>query len=496
MKIIQLPFAPLLLISAIPYLQYYGVYSIYEAHRAALFFAIATFCIMAFLTKVLNSWQKSGVIVIILSSIILITYREVTYPIIIFLFLVLSTILERRFAYTKIIVFSNVLSLVFLIGTLYPLFSNIYASRHFVKTTTKPLELIDLASTPSIMHIALDGYGSSEVLSNIYKHNNVGFQSALEELGFQVMPKVITPYNQTLFVMSSIMSGGYINTPSGTDNVEAYRLDLGHTATKGPVQQIFRNEGYNFSYSKSGYAYLDYDAAELVTPSPIGLTGFEANLLSSFPELSAKNHNQILKAALSSEIFSMLRPPFFYYQHLMAPHPPFTLTAKGLERPTQSVFLFDGSHVIKRSPERRDRYIKGYKEKAEFVEDALLKQMKSIPKNDPIIVIIHGDHGPGAHFDQESSANSCTAERMTTFFAIYSNVPVVREAFAKHKNTEFNLVNIYRIIFSSLSKHDFAPLQSKATFLRWSDPSDAVKISKGSFLDSCLTKYPPLELTP
>mgnify|MGYP000299188905 CR=1 FL=1 len=479
------PFGPILLVACVPYTQYYGVYAISEAHRAALIIAITLFGVMGIFCKFLNSWSTIGTVGVIISVYAMKLYDGPIYPAIIIAAFLLFSLLDRKISFGKTILLANILGPVFAVLSLYPIMTDVYAPRHVLKTTSAPIETTEIAQTPSIVHIVLDGYGSSDVLSDVYRHDNKDFISALENRDFQVLPRVTSPFNQTLFVMSSIMSGGYISIPENTDNVRSYRYDLGHTAVNGTVHNLLRTAGYNFAYTKSGYAYLDFEKAELITPSEFGVTGLEAELLRFKPELAAKVHNQILRSALSSKNFENLQPPFFYYQHLLAPHPPFTLTKNGLPRPSKSIHLSDGSHFVRGSEERRASYINGYQEKINFVEKALLEQLKAVPSDLPIIIIIHGDHGPGANFDQESTTNSCIPERMTTFFAIYSNVPEIREAFSKHNNSDFNLVNIYRVIVSAISNQKLDPLPSKAKFLRWSTPSDAVTISKDMLSNEC-----------
>jgi hypothetical protein len=66
---------------------------------------------------------------------------------------------------------------------------------------------------PHIVHIVLDGYSRADVLQNTYGFDNGPFLSALRQRGFHIADQATTPFNQTLFVMSSIFSLGAVTDP-------------------------------------------------------------------------------------------------------------------------------------------------------------------------------------------------------------------------------------------------------------------------------------------
>lgn len=126
-----------------------------------------------------------------------------------------------------------------------------------------------------------------------------------------------------------------------------------------------------------------------------------------------------------------------------------------------------------------------------IAKNTILDQLANIPKNIPIIVIIHGDHGPGAYFDHAHAEKTCMKDRMTTLFAIYSNVPEIQAAFAKNKGPSFNLVNIYRLIFSSISDASIAPLASESKFLQWFSPPTVTEVSADMLSKDCNSNGSP-----
>ena len=75
--------------------------------------------------------------------------------------------------------------------------------------------------------------------------------------------------------------------------------------------------------------------------------------------------NRLLRDALGPDNYQSLTLPTFLYQHILAPHPPFSIGADGNFRETPMDTLSDGSHAIMDSPDLRAEYIRGYSEKAE-----------------------------------------------------------------------------------------------------------------------------------
>ena len=484
-RFLLLPIGPTLLLACIPYMRFSGVHPIEEAHRAAFIILGLTVFLFWATSKLIKQNTIPAMVIVILSAYGLKLFNGPIYPSILIVSLFVFWLLDRKIPFKKMVILSNILGIFLFPTFVYSLFKNVYANDGVVKTSSASLKKISLKQQPSIIHIVLDGYGSSEILKNLYGHDNQSFRDELTRRGFQVFSDATAPFNQTLFTMASVMSGGYIALSNEADDPQNYRYRLGETITNGPVHQILRSNGYNYTYTKSGYAYVDFDNATELKPNGQLLTGLEARLLRYRTDLIANIHNEQLMSALKPENIQNLAPPFYYYQHLLAPHPPFTISRDGTSIETPAVYLSDGSHYIKGSKEKQKNYIKGYREKALYVEQALLTQLIQIPNDQPLVILIHGDHGPGAHMHQESSSLSCLPERMTTFFAVYTNVESIKSGFAKYEDTEFNIVNIYREIFSAISEQTFPPLPSESRFIEWSAPSQATEITQDMLNSGC-----------
>jgi hypothetical protein len=485
------PVGPLVLIALVPYFawqQHGGAYALWDAHRAAGLLVIGLLILMFVLRRLMGSWQQAGVAATIIPALLLV---EKSYKIAIGALLaivVLTVFVEwkqsgRVAAFKKATLVINVFSIAMLarIGPIV----NIMTEKHkVVLTQTSPIGPVAFTQRPSIVHIVMDAYGSPATLKGEFGHDSAPFEAALRKRGFVVFDHVVSPFNQTLFVISSIMSGAEVRLAGEGVGASVYRRDLGYTARNGAVPQALRAAGYTFATARSGYGFLDFDGID-VAPHLFTPTNLEAGLLSPASELPAAwVRNTMLKSALAPGTLAEVPQPYFYFQHLLAPHPPFTINSDGSRRQAMSTEIIDGSHFVMGSDERRAEYIAGYRSKAAFVEAAILKQFDALPPG-PKVVIIHGDHGPGALLDTESAAASCLSERMTTFAAVYSNVPEVRAAFASQTVQPFYLVNIYRILFSALSSKPYDLLPANPQFLKWSSLNQSTPLSLDQISQPC-----------
>lgn len=482
-----MPFGIVLLVVPIPYHQWLigaGLYPLADAHRAAGLLVTGVALLLVALRLALGSWPKAATVALLaVLPLHLQNGSTVTPAIIGFLILVLA-LAERRTPYDKVMIVTNVVGLIML-GSLLPVYQQAQEPRRIVSAAGVPLPMLELLHTPSIVHVVLDGYGAPEVLDSLYDHDTAAFRSALEARGFVIFDDARTPFNQTLPTMASVMSGAEVNLMESDSSALSYRRNLGYTVQSGPVPQSFLAAGYTLAASRSGYGHLESSDTVQVGRSHL-LTDLEAELLPWSEANRAARHLTSLKGVLTPGTLDALPQPFFYYQHLLAPHPPFTVNADGSLRQSTQTTIADGSHFVHNNSDLRAEYRIGYREKARFVEAALVHQLGGLPEG-PMVVIIQGDHGPGAYLDHEDAARTCIPERMRTFLAVYSNLPEVQAAFEAEAEAPFNLVNIYRVLLSSLAGEPMPLAATRSQFLSWSNPGNATDVTEQIEAASCLT---------
>lgn len=354
---------------------------------------------------------------------------------------------------------------------------------------------------PSVVHIVLDGYSGSGALKRIYGFDNADFSGALAEKGFQVFGDVSVPYNQTLLSVSAVMNGDYPPFEflgAGEASAGRVRAMLSKFATDGAVVKAMRENGHEITFTRSTYNEFKFDN----TARPIGekYSLFDVDIfdvyfarkylfpldvriftsLASFITL-----DQLVKEALAEEVVDVLRPPFFLFSHVLAPHPPFTMDRNGAPTNRWAFSLMgDGDHAHAGEPALMDQYREGYVEKLRFTNKAVLQQVSRMIDDlrVPLVIIIQGDHGGGSLLFHEEPERSCLMERMQTTVAVYSNVPEVSAAFRQHGLT--NTVNLYRILFAALAGTE--PVLAEGQFFaRWSDPAHPVSLAGMDFNRNC-----------
>ncbi|MBJ3762508.1 hypothetical protein ILP92_07100 [Maribius pontilimi] len=476
---------PLALIAIVPFSlwsNYNGTYASWQAVRAALLLGIAVLLAIAVFNWMLKSLPKASFVVTMIVCSVLTLYLNIGVILMLAGIFAVAGLVDRAQAYRNIGLAASSIGLVLLAGAAWPALNATLESRELV-SSEDALGEITLSEKPSIIHVVLDGYGAPDVLADIYDHDSERFLTQLEARGFTVLRNVTTPYSQTLPSMASIMSGGFVDVAArGSANV--LRRDLGHTISHGPVATVLRDAGYTMTRNRSGYGYLDTGAWAHAGNNRIGLTELEAMLAPGGPTTFASLHNQVLKDSMQPGLLNDLAVPYFHYQHLLAPHPPFSVNADGSVRPVTTLSYLDGNHAVAMMPRGRADYIAGYRQKALFIENALLRQVDAYPPG-PKIVLIHGDHGPGAFLDHESADRTCMKERMRTFMAFYSNVPDVSFDDLLRADEPLSTVNAYREIFARLSADELLRLPTVSNYLTWSKPMEAHKIPNDVMQKEC-----------
>jgi hypothetical protein len=110
--------------------------------------------------------------------------------------------------------------------------------------------------------------------------------------------------------------------------------------------------------------------------------------------------------------------PQFVFAHVVVPHPPFVFTASGEPaQPRHPFYLADASQFLG----TREEYMQGYIEQLIFVNKRLRQVLPALlasPKGEPII-ILQGDHGPGAFYHWTHPSPTGLYERLSILNAIF-----------------------------------------------------------------------------
>lgn len=338
---------------------------------------------------------------------------------------------------------------------------------------------------PDIIHIVLDGYSRADVLTEIYGFDNSAFLSDLERLGFAVAGEAVTPYNQTLLTMSGIFRGDYLESAgdSPVASAAAYRNALATAFQANPVINTLREMGYRIASTKPEYPLVTLRGTVMSAPTQgPSMTHLERTLF-NFSGVSlivgdlglstaiGGNSALEIRSALGASRKERGARPYFHYLHLMAPHPPFDVDSGGRAISKAGTFnqLADGSHLHANDPKKKSAYRDGYLQKLAFINSEITAFVRTAisERQGRLLILIHGDHGGGMHFDQNDVSATCTRERYLPLLAVYSSDGDLQRSLPP----DINLVNIYRIVFNRYFGTELAELPGKSSFASYDVPA-------------------------
>lgn len=354
---------------------------------------------------------------------------------------------------------------------------------------------------PDIYHVTLDGYARADIIRDLHGFDNSSFLDQLQNLGFSVPDQATTPYNQTRLVMLSIFEGSYLDwlTQEPALEPDDYRDLIRERYLENSTIRSLAQMGYNIQATHTEYPPVDIGRHEMLAPRSwlemnfFERLVFEQNVLSLIERKLAflgdgENYTaSLIREAYRAPFEHELGSPLFLYTHLIAPHPPFDIAWDGKRRNTLRLHhrLLDASEFHEGIESRQSEYTSGYIEKLRFINNETAAYLKRVIEElpDPKIIVVHGDHGSGLFVDSYDIQTTCLKERMSPFLAVYSSDGQLQ----KQLTDDFNLVNIYRMIFSTYFNKNLPALESRNFYVPYGSLSTHIPVGKEDLEASCST---------
>jgi hypothetical protein len=241
--------------------------------------------------------------------------------------------------------------------------------------------------------IVLDAYTRSDLLQDQLGFDNSEFLSALEDLGFYVVPCSRSNYGYTLQSITSELNLNYLDKLNLPDE----NLELSNHLKHSEVRAFLENQGYEFVFFETGYPFLEMEDADrfISATSHHRISDFEAlflettlfwhgydlyqNYLNESYDFATENHtNRVLSTldGLQNPIES--DSPVFVYAHILSPHSP-------------KAFYVNGEVNYRWEADFEDSVEDTYT----FIQDQILIALEAIlahSDQEPII-ILQSDHG-------------------------------------------------------------------------------------------------------
>ncbi len=358
--------------------------------------------------------------------------------------------------------------------------------------TTLPTSAVTGSAQPDIYYFVLDGYAREDVLRQGYDYDNSGFLSFLEGHGFWVADRSRSNYVQTVLSQASTLNMSYLDELLFGDDQQASFPGRGGSLEplirESRVRRIVEERGYRFISFTSGYGPTEItDADVYLVPDYQGVGAFESLIIRTsalslvedgawllgfpYPYSGYGSHRERLRFALETlPRVAEMEGPKFVYIHMLIPHPPFVFDRAGSPvEPQYRYTLHDASSI----PLSEAQYVEGYREQVMFINSGLRAMLPElIEGSEPSpLILIQGDHGPGAHLDW----NHPTPRGMNERAAILNAYRIPGSDYESFYPT-ISPVNSFRLVFNELFGGELEILADRAYFSANPRPFDFRRI--------------------
>jgi hypothetical protein len=274
------------------------------------------------------------------------------------------------------------------------------------------------------------------------------------------------------------------------------RADLVGLVEDNRVRSFLAQNGYQLISFRNEYkatipsAEIYYDASQTGVVYPV--TAFEGILI-DHTMARVLLHIPVFKRALIEMpydthrrhilfTFDTLREVpsldgnYFVYAHIIAPHPPFVFDEGGEVVTHDEPFtLNDANHYIRDHSQKN--YIAGYRRQIQYVNTLALDTIDAIltQSTTPPIIILQGDHGPGAYLHWGSLEKTLPAERFGILNAYY-----FPDGDYSLLHPSISPVNSFRVVFNQYFDADYPILPDRHYYSSWSFPFAFVEVTDPS----------------
>jgi hypothetical protein len=338
--------------------------------------------------------------------------------------------------------------------------------------------------SPDIFYIILDGYGEADMLRSVHGYDNSAFVAALEQRGFAVASGSQANYPRTILSLASSLNMQYLDGVSSAMGDSILWWPIEDLLKHSQVRSLLEREGYQSVFLYSGWDYTDVrDADVYLNPYPVRLNRFTQALFETtnlrvlagierfgIPYPSYNTRRRIILYNFDTLPQAATLPgPKFVFAHILSPHPPYLFDRNGAPLDPPGPLPLFGANLTPQAPSENRQ---GYLDQLTFINRKTLEMIDGILANseDPPVIILQGDHGPGVFMDFNDPSRMCLYERYSILNAYY--LPGVA---ASSIPEDISPVNTFRFVFNVYLGTDFELLpnrryvSSDAAFYRFED---------------------------
>lgn len=338
------------------------------------------------------------------------------------------------------------------------------------KALLEDLPVLQGEQRPDIYYIITDAYGRQDTLQSLYGFDNSAFINFLEQRGFIIADQSYTNYGRTALSLSASLNFSYLPE---MERGSGDQRPLQELVLKNRLMRTLENHGYTTIAFASGYFLTNMRTAQqyisasssfptkflagLYWTNSLALLPIQLNWIPSPLQQNRDLQNMLVGQVEQMKTVAAAPGPKFVFLHLMIPHPPFIFDHNGPIDP-DSIYLLNDAESFRG---QRADYLSGYTEQIQYTNQLLMQFIAVIQDQSatPPIIILQGDHGPGAYLDRRGIAYSCLQERYAILNAYYlpgSDAPAIY--------AEISPVNTFRLILDAYFETNLGLLAEESFF--------------------------------
>ncbi|MCJ7486736.1 MAG: hypothetical protein MUQ25_11300 [Candidatus Aminicenantes bacterium] len=344
---------------------------------------------------------------------------------------------------------------------------------------------------PNIYYIILDAYTRADILREVFSFDNTAFLSGLEARGFTIADHSYANYNLTLQSLASSLNFTDLDDfARDVGGASSDREPLYGLIRENRAMAFLKNQGYRLMTVSSSIEPTDIRSVDRYFGSEKSDSEFRTVLINTTPlplffglgvegSLYDAHRKRILNAFRALKESSFEKGPFFFFAHLMCPHPPFVFGPNG--EPVEPDYLFsmadaDRMHGAREAAVRD--YIVRYREQLAFLNKKILEAVDAILSRspEPPIIILQGDHGSRAYADLDLPEVSYFKENLAILNAFHlpgGGRELVYPAISP--------VNTFRLIFKHYFGANLGFLEDKSAWTTWRRPYRFLPFNEASY---------------
>ncbi|MGM0493127.1 MAG: sulfatase-like hydrolase/transferase [Armatimonadota bacterium] len=339
-----------------------------------------------------------------------------------------------------------------------------------------PTDTSQVKHRPDVYYLIPDSYGRADVLEETYGYDNSGFLRQLEDLGFIVADESTSNYAHSALSIPSSLNMSFITPPGGKLRAADYFAPR-HALLGNAVMRAFSEAGYVTVAHSSGYSLTEITTAEIYR-GRFAINEFEHIAGSTFlhPRLWRYLSTRLPGAASKyARVTSTLADlgderrrsePVFVFAHFLAPHTPYEFNRDGTRRGARD--------------DAASSHESAYITEVQGLNTHLLEAVRGIlaASDDPPVIIIQSDHGPGGRVDWSDLQRSDDWQNVDVDDAdirarmCILNAYLVPEEMRGALYPEISPVNTFRLILNYCLDADIPLVEDRAFFSTWGGDYD------------------------